>query len=700
MLTKQKKLIFIILFIIWICGFSFIDIKAQTVSNENLINIDIQSNQAISGWFNYDFENDSNVVDLKNSTIELDNINYIHNFIYFKSDPLHATHNQEYGSFGTCTSIAMQMLLGYHNYYSDRRIIPIFDNEGIRFLDESYGKVNKSPELSYVEEISEYPDSIGTLTHVYDKLIEMNSIVDVPFLGQNVFSMAVTANTFVEEFSTCDSESVHIYASFYNQSEVISEIDCNRPVILGMEKYGEEANQVTFHVVVAYGYAYNNGTLGYITHFGTESSKVSMWVPASYFSFQITMNVEHEHSFISQGTTKDAFDNEIYFINECTECGCILADCFFEMSDNGDEILSIKESAKNSLLNNKEKKLEIPAVVRGINVLYIGDYAFSNIENVLSIILPNGIIEIGNNVFENCISLKSINLDALSQLKKIGSYSFKNCYNINNISIPIGVTYIGPYAFENCTSLKMFSFNNNLSQLNYINDGVFKNCTSLININIPSSITIINKFAFQNCTALKMVQLSENIIEIDSSAFIYCENLENINFGNSITKIGSSAFEGCTMLGDLTFPDSLCSIGGYAFKNCANIVNIIVNKDKGDIISLGNGAFDYCNKLNAIIIPNNKVIRYINSPNWYDYRSFIVSPVNYGKEYIDCQYQSPFKDLEINSGIDNIVQVISGCSKTYKFIFTADKEINVFITNAYYVIFNPEISYKNQNKIV
>lgn len=48
-----------------------------------------------------------------------ENIKYIENANYFKVNPYHAANDGSDNEAGTCTTVAMQMLMGYHNYYSD-----------------------------------------------------------------------------------------------------------------------------------------------------------------------------------------------------------------------------------------------------------------------------------------------------------------------------------------------------------------------------------------------------------------------------------------------------------------------------------------------------------------------------------------------------------------------------------------------------
>ena len=67
--------------------------------------------------------NDRGFVYIDNVGIaNFNNMKYIENHKYFKSNPQHAENNSEDNGVGTCTTVAMQLLLGYHNYYSDRRL--------------------------------------------------------------------------------------------------------------------------------------------------------------------------------------------------------------------------------------------------------------------------------------------------------------------------------------------------------------------------------------------------------------------------------------------------------------------------------------------------------------------------------------------------------------------------------------------------
>ena len=77
-------------------------------------------------------------------------------------------------------------------------------------------------------------------------------------------------------------------------------------------------------------------------------------------------------------------------------------------------------------------------------------------------------------------------------------------------------------------------------------------------------VTKIGKDAFKNDEALTKVILSENILEIEESAFAYCTNLENISLTN-VQYIGKNAFLWNHNLNEINLSDNLKYLGENAF---------------------------------------------------------------------------------------------------------------------------------------
>ena len=123
----------------------------------------------------------------------------------------------------------------------------------------------------------------------------------------------------------------------------------------------------------------------------------------------------------------------------------------------------------------------------------------------------------------------------------IGSSSFAHCTSLVSITIPNSVMEICTGAFSQCRVLKTVIFEEN-SKLNSIKHGAFSDCVSLINITIPKNLKAISNFAFSNCKSLISITIPDSVDDIGSCAFQECDGLEIIIIPNSVTDCSYKAF--------------------------------------------------------------------------------------------------------------------------------------------------------------
>ena len=71
-----------------------------------------------------------------------------------------------------------------------------------------------------------------------------------------------------------------------------------------------------------------------------------------------------------------------------------------------------------------------------------------------------------------------------------------------------------------------------------------------------------------------------------------------------VTAIGNEAFEMCNGLTTLTIPNSVTKIGDFAFERCAGLTSVNI---PGNVAQIGQGAFYGCNSLTSITLPKNTV---------------------------------------------------------------------------------------------
>ena len=159
------------------------------------------------------------------------------------------------------------------------------------------------------------------------------------------------------------------------------------------------------------------------------------------------------------------------------------------------------------------EKINIPNSVTCIN-----GGAFWCCESLKEITIPDSVTYIGKKVFYGCNSLKNIFVD-----KNNKNYSSLNgvlfnkdktkiiCYpsgkTLSHYDIPNSVISIDIDAFEDCTFLKNIILSNNVA---FVENWAFLNCISLKEITIPDSVTYIGIEAFYNCTSLKKIYISNN----------------------------------------------------------------------------------------------------------------------------------------------------------------------------------------------
>jgi len=178
------------------------------------------------------------------------------------------------------------------------------------------------------------------------------------------------------------------------------------------------------------------------------------------------------------------------------------------------------------------------------SVTIIPEGAFRDRQNLKVVELPEGLIRIENDAFENCPSLMRINIP--STVEEIGDGTFSECLKLDDIVLPDELQRLGPFAFYECISLQR--------------------------INIPSGIKEIKGGTFLNCDGLQDIAFSEGLEVIGKDAFSGCKSLESVTLPSTIQVIGEESFERCLLLNEVHMPDAIESIRSRAFKNC-NITN-------------------------------------------------------------------------------------------------------------------------------
>lgn len=227
---------------------------------------------------------------------------------------------------------------------------------------------------------------------------------------------------------------------------------------------------------------------------------------------------------------------------------------------------------------------------------------------------------------------------------------FVNCQELTSIFIPDTVTYIGEAIFDNCISLssievapdnhKYDSRSNCSAIIETSTDTLIAGCKNTI---IPNNIKTIASSAFSastpttiifpktlhkichgafcECAQLNTISIPNSLQIIDDMVFSCCENLSAIEFENGLQYIGDGAFEGIAVT-SLILPNSVTFLGAFAFAGCTLLNSITLSKN---LTNIGEKVFDSCESLQIIRVPKGKKEEYCKL-GLEPYRDLIQEP--------------------------------------------------------------------------
>jgi hypothetical protein len=279
--------------------------------------------------------------------------------------------------------------------------------------------------------------------------------------------------------------------------------------------------------------------------------------------------------------------------------------------------------------NGSAGNVVIPSVLHGFPVTAIGKMAFDLDTRILSVTIPDSVVEIGEQAFWCCPSLTNVSIG--NGVTTVGDSAFLGCSNLVTVRVGTNVAAIGRNAFRACTRLSDLQLPASLATVGF---GAFTGCSMLTNITVnpgcdhyssvdgvlfngdqttllvfppgrsgkystPGSVTRITDYAFYQCANLTAVSLAQNVTNLGSSAFAGCSSLAEVNLPESLVGIGLDGFNSCGKLAKLTLNNGLIDVGSRAFAGCSNLTHIQIPPS---VTTIGWDVFADCTELGSITI--------------------------------------------------------------------------------------------------
>ena len=190
--------------------------------------------------------------------------------------------------------------------------------------------------------------------------------------------------------------------------------------------------------------------------------------------------------------------------------------------------------------------------------------------------------------------------------KSIAACAFKDCNDLISVTIPDSVINIGYEAFSNCTRLSSITIPSNVKSIGY---RAFQSCYNLLSITIPDSVNSIGEEAFEDTAYYnKSSNWINGILYINNHLILADTSINGVcSIRNSTKTIAEEAFSACEKVTSIIIPNSVRSIGWGAFSGCSSLSTTYYSGSKAQWNNISIGDFNEC-------LYNNIVYNYVPKP--------------------------------------------------------------------------------------
>lgn len=217
--------------------------------------------------------------------------------------------------------------------------------------------------------------------------------------------------------------------------------------------------------------------------------------------------------------------------------------------------------------NGSDDDVVIPNTIKGKKVTSIGERAFVDyVENT-------------GTSGDHCVGLDITSVVIPEGVTNIGDDAFCHCANLKSITVPSTVSNFGYNAFCATPWLEAQKANKTFFILNNI---LIDGSNAEGNITIPDGVTKIAAGAFEYNGKITNVNFPDSVTVIEKFAFYECDKLTHIVLPKKLTYIGNISFGNCFELVTIVIPKTVNHIGDYLFEQAFHLKKVYYTGSKSD----------------------------------------------------------------------------------------------------------------------
>lgn len=325
--------------------------------------------------------------------------------------------------------------------------------------------------------------------------------------------------------------------------------------------------------------------LGYIFGYETDSSKTFGTLTMQYSDVVVSGGgTRYYHYRIPSTLTSVTVTNDTSIgENAFKNCSNLT-----EISLNSD-LKSIKEGALTGCSSLETLTMPSKSAVYNLFGVSKDSSTSKNLPKTLETININGGTYLDKAMFYGCAGVKTITLSASVSLSVVSTEVFVGCTNLTDINVDESSEYFKTidgnlYSKDEKTFVQYALGKTDTafeipSTVTEIHDYAFYG-SKLTNVSIPSTIKFIGKYAFTECKLNYNTYENLEYLGNDQNLYLYLADCpmnataatinENCNF------IGSQAFEYCDEITSIEIPNGVVAIGINAFAYCRGLESITI----------------------------------------------------------------------------------------------------------------------------